>query len=187
MREIKFRAWDKKEKKMIYEGKIDQWKDDYGDEDYTRVHIHFDGSLSGHISDDGGKNGFWEHDAGLKKDRLILLQFTGLKDKNGREIYEGDILELIEPEIDGKQTEFGRVVVKFGKYDTRDIESGDISLGWYVEGRHGYKRMDNTKDDYEKLDSLLRCQGSKWKKAWEIVGNIYENPELLGGDGGGLA
>ena len=108
-----------------------------------------------------------------------LMQFTGLKDKNGKEIYEGDILALIEPEVKGKQSEFGKMLVKFGEYNTYEIESGDESIGWFMEGYHGYLR-DNGKRDIYKTDSfdehpwsLLRC------KEWEIIGNIYENPELL--------
>lgn len=108
-----------------------------------------------------------------------IMQFSNLLDKNGKEIYEGDILELIDQEIEGKQTEFGQVVVKFGEYSTLDIESGDISLGWYVEGFHGYRRIDGTKDRYVKLDSLLTCIKDKWNKGWEVVGNIYQNPELI--------
>lgn len=68
MREIKFRAWDKKEKEMFYEFYIRAW-------DGKPIQMDWKG-----------------HELNL--DDLILMQFTGLHDKNGKEIYEGDIIEF---------------------------------------------------------------------------------------------
>ena len=104
-----------------------------------------------------------------------LMQYTGLKDKNGKEIYEGDILGLNETILPDKQTEFGQVEVRFGAYDDSEIEYGSPGFGWWVTGYHGYNRLNGITDKYviEEHSLLTVCD------EYEIIGNIYENPELL--------
>ena len=117
MREIKFRAWDKKENKMEYCG--------------LRVAAQVNNTPR------------YEP----------LQQYTGLKDKNGKEIYEGDVFsddEYLDVIVFG-QAQFGLIPIE--EYKTYTGHNAPEN-GYY-------------------FDSM------------EIIGNIYENPELLeaGNDG----
>lgn len=87
-------------------------------------------------------------------DDIILMQSTGLKDKNGKEIFEGDIV------TDG--------------YTTGDIKNHP-TLGFYMVDENGVERWfsdDATIEDFEEdVETAARIL--------EIIGNIYKNQELL--------
>lgn len=84
---------------------------------------------------------------------LNLMQSTGLRDKNGKEIFEGDIIST---------------------YTDNLVIQKDNLLGFYVEV--GEKRNYFAETiDIEYLDLFAKDFGV----AVEILGNIYENPELL--------
>jgi uncharacterized phage protein (TIGR01671 family) len=87
-------------------------------------------------------------------DDIILMQSTGLKDKNGKEIFEGDIV------TDG--------------YTTGDIKNHP-TLGFYMVDENGVERWfsnDATIEDFEEdVETVARIL--------EIIGNIYKNQELL--------
>jgi len=82
-------------------------------------------------------------------DDIILMQYTGLKDKNGKEIYEGDIL---------KSKDCG-----FRPKATKNLVEWDEELSAFMPFAYD-----------------LSDDGSNWidRESMEIIGNIYENPEL---------
>lgn len=110
MKTIKFRAWDKKEKKMCIP----------------------------HLSMFLEKNNNFSED-----NNLVLMQFTGLLDKNGKEIFEGDI-------------------ISFGQNSRR--------VNWVGAGFWLIDFCGNGIDIEPTFNEI---------KNWKIIGNIYENPELL--------
>lgn len=80
---------------------------------------------------------------------LIFMQYTGLKDKNGTEIYEGDILASTPNTY----------------YEPREIV-------WFEhEARFGIRADED--EDHTMLNAYYA------KTEYEVIGNIYENPELL--------
>lgn len=129
MREIKFRAWDKEDKQMFNVIMI-AWPQ--GREIRTIV---------------SGKGGSCPDP--------ILMQYTGIKDKNGKEIYEGDVVTYPNPLCKGE--------VKFGEYEFGDYDTYQKGCGFYI-------------------DAVERSSCGAFKgNDIEIIGNIYSNPELLKG------
>jgi len=135
-REIKFRAWDANFQTMI-----------------TPYCELIDGYFWGEDCTNTGYSVKHEH----------VMQYTGLKDKNGKEIYEGDIVKW----DDGSNGKYWRVAEVF--YDTNTyMYSFRILYGINCNIEKGYVFGGN-----------FACRGQNPSEEIEVIGNIYENPELL--------
>lgn len=138
---IKFRAWDKQEKRMlvVYRISFD------GPIDGVQVHCYLD---------DRGAEGSTEY--AYDGDGLILEQFTGLKDVNGKEIYIGDIVKVWSD-----MSELTMVPV------INEIVSEDLF------GRPGvFLKPVGT-------HLIEPCLHDSWSNQFEVIGNVHANPELL--------
>ena len=135
MREIKFRAWDKEGNRMM------RWVDQ----------IHWgNGSVIESIAQ---TTPLESHKR--KGDDIVLMQFTGLKDKNGKEIYEGDVVDL----------------------PITDTCAGGGCCSKWIEGKDGNSGHMRRVVEWDAPNFYINPHGSNSKV--EVIGNIYENPELL--------
>src|SRR3990167_6677907 len=138
MKELKFRAWDKDEKKMHLIDMI--YFRGSSDEISKKSGIKGDSRRVGFLTDSGYQVFY----------NFELMQYTGLFDRNGKEIYEGDIVQNKSLSMKGE--------IKMGFNDTAIGKH----YGWYI---HRYMKIGKDK-------------ASSWESPyWEIIGNIYENPE----------
>jgi uncharacterized phage protein (TIGR01671 family) len=118
MRDLKIRAWSKVEQKMLHVSSLHF----VGDSTVKEVGT-FELCCDSYLNDKSG---------------MVLMQFTGLHDKNGKEIYEGDVVD-----IEGEICEVKYNAPRFAAYNSQRYE-------WNIE-----------------------YQGV------EVIGNIYENGDLL--------
>ena len=111
-------------------------------------------------------NCIYEYDKpiiGYYIDERTVGKFTGLTDKNGKKIFEGDIIRAITLDTGSEEI----AVVCFGNFI--DENNGDEYIGFYIE-------FDGIKTTATQL-AMEEC-----KNRIEIIGNIFDNPELLEGE-----
>lgn len=144
MREIKVRG-------LVIEPLVSGEKWITSDEEYHEVYLNY-AERSAYIN---GHAVVWES----------VSEYTGLKDKNGKEIYEGHILECTSELL----TNFGKT--KTGRYETTYKQVIWLTDSW----------------GYRVIKSKYIVEGAERKglevaiKFGVVCGNIYENPELLKG------
>lgn len=194
-REIKFRAYQKtpslNHKPSLYEVTgFDFYEGDYG---------------GGEVCLRNKKGEQWTE---YIKD-VVLEQYTGLKDRNDKEIYEGDILEFDDENgVWRASVVFERGLYGLDVYHPKQVKNPDgwdkdydkvESRGWVVQW--GYEETGTAftyrtplakatifrglPEEYEKSEHHERYKefgyGSYYVDA-KNIGNIHENPELLGGE-----
>lgn len=146
MRAIRFRAWDRKTRSMLYE-------------------VQNGITMLG----DGGRTIQFPFGSILREtDRFVTMEFTGLKDMTGRDIFEGDVVRCYtwfddDPE-EGAEP----------RHDFTDHE-----VVWGVE--HGYPAFDleppnDRADDCNALQIFADAQPDM--ERIEVLGNVWEKPEL---------
>lgn len=126
-REIKFRLYDKLKKEIVF--------DDF----HVFGEVTLFNAIGAYAYETKGEKSSLE-----RYNDFEIMQYTGLKDKNGKDIYEGDVLKYINP------------------YSSDD---NDLFFVSFFEGAFV------SDDNKEKLSEVNEVS--------EIVGNVFENPELL--------
>jgi hypothetical protein len=136
MRPLKFRAWDKTEKKMT---------------SVTDISFNDDGRVVVTVFQPTPKDKYYYRL--IEGENCILMQFVGLQDKHGKDVYEGDIIKAIA------ESTYNRNISVTAKVEI--AENGLLAPFW-IRVRWGEEWWIDTVVD-----------------GFEIIGNIYEHPELI--------
>lgn len=140
-REIKFRAWNEHRKEMYYQGKH-----------FTEIClVHNEIKI---VLDETVKN-----NENWYRRKYELMQYTGLKDNNDKEIYEGDIVRVTYKKAAPKyKIQDRKVIFNDGAYWLTNSEGTSLT------------RLSNVSVLFDVISNV---------ESLEVIGNIYENPELL--------
>jgi len=152
MREIKFRAWDSSESKMIYL-----------DDQSMSVEINFLNNWTYNhktyweVVTKEGEPGYphMSQYVDSRRTENKIMQYTGLKDKNGKEIYEGDIVKYIA----GKNYQTTGVVTWVDEKNSINFKTYPLICAFVI---HNEKENKTDKFEWDETDYM------------EVIGNIYE-------------
>lgn len=128
MRELKLKAWDKVNKK---------WFDGYDNIEYLFSQDSCDGRM--------------------ETEKFIYVEYIGRKDKNGKEIYEGNLVELLAT----TDTPGSKYIKRLGKVIWNDLGMGGFCVVVKIKNKNVFAHPQKC--------SLIDI---------EVVGDIYKNPEL---------
>jgi RNA polymerase sigma factor (sigma-70 family) len=107
----------------------------------------------------------------IESEPFILMQYTGIKDKNGKEIYEGDLIKIPVPK---KYLNKGEKLVEIWEVFWNE------NLGrWGIRPREWLNLKNNERIIREDLTTIAELIQSFATKYYEVFGNIYENFDLL--------
>lgn len=150
MRELKFRAWDRVKHKMLYGVS----------------------PFNAHITDENEPLLSLEYS---KHDDCEFMQYTGIKDKNGKDVYDGDVIYSSSyfKKKGGKRFVAQKpyrnpiAVIEWdddsGAFSENQYENGEFQIGGFL---------------FEATGEWESLKGTE-KNVIEVLGNIHENPELL--------
>lgn len=152
MREVKYRLWCKERQEMI---------------DIRKMYFE-DGKLTTISCVDHDSN----FEYFTEDNDHVLMQYTGLKDVNGKEIYEGDILRVWRDDEYIPNRDSGGGIVDY------DCESGFSQIGKVsFEGcSFDYSTIKTLNGRHEDIHLPI-----DWLDNYEVIGNVFENAEILEG------
>lgn len=163
MREIKFRFWVKSSNEMLYDifmmcpvNTCIQYADQGWFVNQTNYH------------EEEKRERIAQGE--VLRDEYIALQFTGLKDKKGNEIYEGDIVSILD--LTNRPKPYIGVVKWNENVTGFESHCKELSFPQFLH---------NDKPFEDAIPELKRFTGNGSHRSIEVIGNIYEHPSLLEG------